>query len=348
MASTAGVLAMAAVDFVKWDAFPDQIVWKFPRQDLSTWTQLVVNESQEAWVVHGGVYDGPFGAGRHTLTTENIPLIRNILGIPFGGQSPFTAEVWFVNKVSNLAVKWGTPDPIQLMDPANGVLLPVRAFGQYGVQIVDGKRFLLKLLGTGSYAGVDFLAKYLNGELIKIIKQGIANAITVGRVAVFEASTKLIEISDGTKRDLDAAVAEYGIGIPQFNIHSINVPEDDPSVIELKNNLSQANKMRLLGTNYQQMMTFDVLKTAAGNEGAGGALIGAGMGLGVGAGIGSAMGGLAGGLGAAAAPTPPPAPAAPAMDPAQKLQLLKELAELKSAGILTDEEFASEKKKILG
>ncbi|MCC6912033.1 MAG: SPFH domain-containing protein, partial [Flavobacteriales bacterium] len=136
---------MAVIDLVKWNGSPNLLAWKFPSEELSTWTQLIVNESQEAYLVRGGVYDGPFAGGRHTLTTENIPLIRSLLGLPFGGQSPFSAEVWYVNKVTNLNIKWGTPDPIQLQDPKYQIMIPVRAFGQYGIKVQDSKKFLLKL-----------------------------------------------------------------------------------------------------------------------------------------------------------------------------------------------------------
>lgn len=137
------------IDLVKWDTRnPKLLAWKFPSQELSTWTQLIVNETQEAYLVSGGVYEGPYEGGRHTLSTQNIPILRNLLGIPFGGQSPFTAEVWYINKAAILDLKWGTPDPIQLKDPLYGVMVPVRAFGQYGIRIRDGKKFLLKLVGT--------------------------------------------------------------------------------------------------------------------------------------------------------------------------------------------------------
>ena len=142
---------MAIIDFVKWNASPGQLVWKYQlsnSEELSTWTQLVVSESQEAFVVRDGVYDGPFGVGRHTLSTENLPILRTLIGLPFGGKSPFTAEVWFVNKIVNLDVRWGTPDPIQLQDPRFQIMVPVRTFGQYGLRVVDSKRFLLKLVGT--------------------------------------------------------------------------------------------------------------------------------------------------------------------------------------------------------
>ena len=139
---------MAIIDRIKWDGSPDILAWKFPSQDLSTWSQLIVNETQDAFLVSGGIYEGPFGPGQHQLTTENLPILRDLMGLVFGGQSPFSAEVWFVNKIISLDVKWGTPDPIQLKDPLYDLMIPVRAFGQYGVKVVDSKKFLLKLVGT--------------------------------------------------------------------------------------------------------------------------------------------------------------------------------------------------------
>lgn len=282
---------MAVIDLVKWDGNPSILAWKFPSQELSTWTQLIVNESQEAYLVKGGVYQGPFGAGRHTLSTENIPLLRTLIGIPFGGKSPFTAEVWYVNRASNLDVKWGTPDPIQLQDPKYQLMVPVRAFGQYGIRIIDAKKFLLKLVGTLPSFDVATLSDYFKGVFTTKIKSGIANVIIKNGVSVLEISTQLEILSDMLKESLAPAMEEYGVGLAQFNIHSINVPEDDSAVITLKAALAKRTEMGLLGFNYQQERSFDVLQTAAGNEGTAGNIMGAGMGMGMGMAIGGSMGG---------------------------------------------------------
>ena len=141
---------MAIVEVVKYDGSPDVLVWKYPSQELGTWTQLIVNESQEAVLYKGGKIFDIFQSGRHTLSTENIPLLNKIVNLPFGGRSPFTAEVWFVNKLYSLNVKWGTPTPIQVQDPKYGVFVPVRANGQFGIQIKDAEKFLVKLVGTAS------------------------------------------------------------------------------------------------------------------------------------------------------------------------------------------------------
>ncbi len=338
---------MAVIDLVKWNSDPEDVVWKFDSEELSTWTQLIVNESQEAFLVKGGVFEGPFGAGRHTLSTENLPGLRSLLRLPFGGGSPFSAEVWFVNKSVNLDVKWGTPDPIQLQDPKFGLMVPVRAFGQYGVQILDSKRFLNKIVGTSSFWSSDAIARYLNGELIKFIKQAIAQAIIGRRTSVLDVATQLVDISNVALRSLQGAVSDYGIAIPQFNIHSINMPEDDPAVAKLRDVLAMRTEIELLATNYQQMRSFDVLETAAGNSGAAGTLMGSGMGAGLGIGLGAAfapaMNSIAGGL------LPSQYKANPAaLGPEQRLKMLKDLFDLKNTGALTEEEFALEKSKLLG
>lgn len=346
---------MAVIDRVKWDGSPNILAWKFPdAEELSTWTQLIVNETQEAYLVKEGIYQGPFGAGRHTLSTENIPLLTKAIGLPFGGKSPFTAEVWYVNRTINLDVKWGTPDPIQLLDPKYQIMIPVRAFGQYGICITDTKRFLLKLVGTLSSFDADTLAEYFKGVFITRIKTEIANAIIKNGQSVLEVSTQLETISNMLKQALSVEMAEYGIGLFQFNIHSINVPEDDAAVQSLKTALAKRAEMGIVGFNYQQERSFDVLQTAAGNEGNAGNVMGAGIGMGMGMGMGVPMGNVFGQM------TPHLQTGAPAPKPAhennpatsstheQRIQLLKDLVELKNSGVFSEEEFVVEKLKVLG
>ena len=139
---------MAIVEVVKYDGNPDVFAWKYPNSELGTWTQLIVNESQEAMLLKGGKVCDVFCAGRHTLSTENIPILNKLVNIPFGGRSPFSAEVWFINKAFSLDIKWGTSTPIQLQDPKYKVFVPIRSFGQFGIQIDDSQKLLMKLVGT--------------------------------------------------------------------------------------------------------------------------------------------------------------------------------------------------------
>lgn len=333
---------MSIIDRVKWDGSASQLAWKYPSQELSTLTQLIVNESQEAFVVKDGAYDGPFGAGRHTLSTNNIPLLRQLIGLPFGGTSPFSAEVWFVNRAVKLDVRWGTPDPIQLQDPKFGIMVPVRAFGQYGIEVVDSKRFLMKLVGTLPGFDTATLAEYFRGVFTTRIKSAIAGAIVSSGLSVLEVSTRLDDMSAALKLALAADIAEYGVALSQFSIESINVPENDPAVQKLKAALARKAEMNIVGFDYQQERSFDVLHAAARNEGSAGSVLGAGlgagMGLAMGAAVGSSFGQMAGSIN--------PVAAAPA-DHAQRIALLRELAELRQQNVLTEAEFDAEKKRIL-
>jgi membrane protease subunit (stomatin/prohibitin family) len=338
---------LAVIDRVKWDGSPNILSWKFPSQELSTWTQLIVNETQEAYVVHGGVYDGPFGAGRHTLETENLPVIRNLLGIPFGGKSPFAAEVWFVNKSVNVKINWGTPDPIQLEDPKYKIFIPVRAFGQYWVRISDSKRFLMQLVGTLKGFEVGTLQDFLSGILTAQIKQAIADLVIKNEIPVLEMSTRIEELSNNLRSTLTKNVQEYGIEITQFNFESINVPEDDPAVISLKAALAKRAELGILNLTYQQDRSLDILQTAAGNEGSAGSVLGAGIGFGLGAGLGGPM--AAGMSGAASVFNTNGNQSGPVeSNSAESIRLLKELADLKTQGFLTEEEFTEAKRKIIG
>ncbi len=159
-------------------------------------------------------------------------------------------------------------------------MVQVRAFGQYGIRIVDAKRFLLRLVGTVSQFDIDTLAEYFRGVFITRIKTEIANLIIKQEQSVLEVSTQLEALSNGLKQALEAEVAEYGVTLVQFNVHSINVPENDPAARTLKAALARKAEMGIVGFTYQQERSFDVMQTAAGNEGNAGSVMGAGMGLG--------------------------------------------------------------------
>lgn len=338
---------MAIVDRVKWDGVPDILAYKYPSSELSTWTQLIVNESQEAFLVRGGIYEGPFGAGRHTLSTENIPIIRKVMGLPFGGKSPFSAEIWFVNKQINLDIFWGTSDPIQLEDPKYRVMLPVRAFGQYGIEVTNPKKFLIKLVGTLPDFTTDKLSEYFRGVFITRIKTEIANSILTLGISILEVSTRLDIISNSLKNSLNKELEEYGVRLKQFNVHSINVPENDPAVISLKAALAKRAEMGIIGFNYQQERSFDVMQTAAGNEGTAGGVMGAGMGFGMGMGMGAPLGASFGQLANNITQEINSSEKRSGYTHDEKMKMLKELSEMKTAGILTEEEFQLEKKKVL-
>lgn len=283
---------MALIDVVKWDGAPDIFAYKFPEENLTTLTQLIVNESQEAVLFHKGKLVQKFGSGKHTLSTENIPWLEQFYGIPFGGKNPFTAEVWFVNKVMALDVKWGTRTPIQLRDPEYKVMIPVRAFGQFGIQIVDAESFLVKLVGTLPLFDRNALTECFRGILLTLISSTIARKIVEDKVGVLEIAAHLQVLSDFIRDEMRKQIGDFGVNLVNFFVNSINVAEDDPAVAHLKSLLSKKAEMDVLGYTYQQERSFDVMDNAAQNEGMSGAVMGAGMGIGMGFGVGGAMGGM--------------------------------------------------------
>lgn len=288
---------MAIVDVIKYDGAPEVFAWKYPNIELGTWTQLIVNESQEAILVKGGQVCDVFGAGRHTLETANIPILNKLINLPFGGRSPFTAEVWYINKAFSLDVKWGTSTPIQIQDPKYKVFIPIRAFGQFGIRIEESKKFLLKLVGTLSQFDKTSILKYFRGVYLTKAKDVISSYLIHKNVSVLEINAYLDEISTYLQEKISPTFEEYGIKLASFFVNDINVPENDEAVIQLKKALAKRAEMDIVGYSYQQERSFDTLEGAVTNPNSmQGGLMGAGIGLGMGVGVGGAIGGQFSGL----------------------------------------------------
>ncbi len=289
---------MAIIDILKYDGNPEVFAWKFPNSELGTWTQLIVNESQEAVLYKGGQALDLFGPGRHTLETANIPLLNNLINLPFGGRSPFAAEVWFVNKVDSLDIKWGTPTPIQLQDPKYNVFIPVRAYGQFGIRISDSKLFLKKFVGTMPTFNSNDIIKYLRGTYITLVKDHISSYLVKNKVSLLEINAYLSEISEALKTQLAPTYATYGIELVNFNVNDISADEADAAVKKLKDALAKKAEMDIIGYSYNQERSFDTLEGAAKNQGSNSSqFMGAGLGMGMGLGLGGNMGNAFGVLG---------------------------------------------------
>ena len=300
---------MAIIDVVKWDgqaghaggASDDRLLaWKFPSQELSTWTQLIVNESQEAVLFRSGSLDGPFGPGRHVLKTENLPVIGALLKLPFG-RSPFTAEVWFVNKAIPLDVLWGTPEPIRLQDPVYNILIPVVAHGQYGVQIEHSRKFLVKLVGTMQEFDREKLRAYFRGLILTVAKSIIAREIVKKKVSILEISAQLTDLSQAMEVELAEKLAEFGLKLINFFVSAIDVKEDDKSIETLRSALAKRAEMSIVGYTYQQERSLNALEGASGftaadhglesgGNGMAAAMVGLGVGMGAGVPLGASMG----------------------------------------------------------
>ncbi|MEK4514367.1 SPFH domain-containing protein [Paenibacillus sp. FSL H8-0122] len=277
---------MAIIEVVKYDGPPGVFAWKYPNQELGTWTQLIVNESQEAILFKGGEALDSFTAGRHTLSTANIPILSNVVNLPFGGKSPFTAEIWFVNKMNSMNVKWGTSAPLQLQDPKYKLMVAVRAFGQFGVRIEDPRKFLLKLVGTLPVFDQDTMISYFRGLLMSNINELISSYLVHKKISILEINAYVVEISKHIQGRLASSFLDSGIELNNFYIDSINIPDDDPATQRLKEALAKKAEMDIIGFTYQQERSFDAMEEAAGNPGnIGAGMMNAGLGLGMGFGL---------------------------------------------------------------
>jgi membrane protease subunit (stomatin/prohibitin family) len=285
------------IDRIKYDGPANELIWKFPYDNLTIGTQLIVNESQEAIFYKGGKVLDSFGPGTHTISAANIPLLQKLINLPFGGKTPFSAEIWFINKTIKRDLKWGTKTPINLRDPLYGFIIPVRAYGEYGIQIHDARSFMTQTVGTLHTADIQTIQQHFTSLIITKVTDTISKYIVKQKVSVVDIPAQVDEISKTCKDRISEEFDKYGILITNFFAESINYPEDHPQVEQI--NQAQANKLQreIEGYTYQQERSFDVMDSAAQNEGNSGNLMGAGMGLGMGLGIGGTMGNQMGSIG---------------------------------------------------
>lgn len=298
---------MAIIDVVKIESNNEDFVVKYPSEDLRLGTQVIVNTSQVAFFVKGGKIFDQFESGTFTLKTENIPLLNKLINLPFGSNSPFQAEVWYVNLISKLDLKWGTPNPIQLEDPKYKIIVPIRAFGQYGFRISNPRVFLETLVGNMSVFSAEKINEYFKGKILSSLTSLISVEMISKYVSILEINAHLDELSIVALGKIRNEFEKYGIEIVNFFFNSINVPENDESIIKLKEAKDLAAKLQILGRdNYQMERSFGVLDRAAENDGGlAGTFAGAGLGLGVGVGIAGQMNQVSGNL---TTNIPPPIP----------------------------------------
>jgi hypothetical protein len=296
---------MAVIDVVKYQSDDSEFIFKFPTVDLRFGTQLIVSISQVAFFVKGGKILDQYESGTYTLKSENIPILNKIINLPFGSTSPFQAEVWFVNLVSKMDVKWGTGTPIQLEDPKYGIIVPVRAYGQYGFKINNPRIFLEMLVGNMTSFSSDKISEYFKGKVLASLSSLISSKLINDSISILEINAKLEEMSGFALNKLNVDFNKFGIELVNFNFISVNIPEDEPSLVKLKEAKDLAAKLRIIGRDiYQMDRSFNVLDKAAQNEGGVvGNLMGAGLGIGVGLTAGSQMGNIGSNLNTN---TPPP------------------------------------------
>lgn len=272
---------MAISQVITFGGSPDQLVWKYPDENITTTSQLIVDETHEALLVVNGAAADLFGPGTRTLSLPNIPILNQIAQIPTGGVNPFPCKVFYVNKVHHLDLLWGTQGaPIALEDPDYQIFLHVMLHGSVGISVGNSRKFLLKLAGfRKEFRQADIIQNF-KGLISAHVKDCISKIMIQDRVGFFRMNANLMEISAAVKTRLDQIFEEYGVILRYFNIESIEVPEKDYDAVK-KAKERRAGRI-IEGYTWKEERQMDIAKTFAGNEGSMGAM-------------GGVMGGMMGG-----------------------------------------------------
>ncbi len=301
---------MAIVDVIKFDGFLDGRDWvafKYPGEQFTLGSQLIVNPSQEAVFIKGGEICDLFSAGTHTLQTGNLPLLQKIVKLPFGGKTPFTAEVFYINKAARLDMTWGTATPFQLEDPKYGIIVSIRAHGKYGLKIKNSGLFIGELVGSArsnSYFSHSFINQYFNSMLVSYIKSTISTFMIQEKISFLDVTSYLTALSKECNRSVAKEFERYGIEIINLCIETISPPPSDYE------SLKRMKEKYALGEHiYTQERKLDMLDRLVDNPSNPAISMGAGLGVGLSAAreMVDAFSDLTSGRS-----TPAPAPVAPA------------------------------------
>lgn len=289
----------ALIDRIKYDGPQDGspwLVYKYPSEKFVLGSQLIVNQGQEALFFKGGEALDLFGAGTHTLQTGNLPLLNKLVNLPFGGDTPFTAEIYYINKTSKLNMNWGTQNPFPVEDPKYGLLLSIRSHGTYGLRINDTRMFITELVGAvpnGSTVTYEFASSYFSGLLVSKVKNVISAYMIKQKISFLEVTGYLDEISKNCEEAVKDEFDRFGAEIVNFYVETITPPKDEYEKLR-----TYKEELSLGGDFYTQRRSLDIMENLAENNGAGG-LATAGAGLGMGLGFASQAGGMLGGVSSA-------------------------------------------------
>lgn len=303
-------------------------IWQHPVNDFNTGTQLIVHESQEAVFFMNGQALDSFGPGRHTLTTQNMPAVSKFFNRGTGDQTPFHCEVYFINKTEQMAIKWGTSSKMEYVEPTYGFPIQLGACGEMNLRIEDGRKLLIKVVGTERGLSQQGLVEKLRNFLQTKLKAYLVSYIMEKQINIFRIDEHLEILSGEMQNRLIDDFMDYGVSLERFFITTIVKPEDDKNYRRFKElhfrqyadiaeaKLRQqvgiidqqtaaqrmvieaegiATKRKLEGYTYRDERGFDVAERMAANE-AVGEFTNMGIGMGMISGIGGSVGNTVGGM----------------------------------------------------
>ena len=331
------------IDIIQWTEDSDgTLAWRFPMADMEIQNggSLTVRESQMALFVNEGKVADAFGPGTHKLTTQTLPVLTYLKNWDKLFESPFKSDVYFFSTRQQMDQKWGTPQPITIRDKDFGAVR-LRAFGNYSYRVADPKLFHTEVSGTRDrYEVID-----LEGQLRGLVLQNISNAIAASGIPFLDLASNQIMFAQALTAQLGPEFAKVGLKLEAMTVQNVSLPED------LQKVLDQKIGMGMVGNDMGKFMQYQtaqaIPKFAEGAGEGGGGLAGSAMGLGAGVALGQVMaqnlaGGLQGGASAAAAAAQPVGVKAEDL-----MATLEKLGELKTKGILTQEEFDAKKAELL-
>lgn len=209
------------IDVIRYDGSPEVLVWKHDSEDFNTNCQLIVQEGQEAVFIKNGQALESFLPGRYTLTTENYPFIRSLVGLVTGGICPFQCSVYYVNKAVSMGLEWGTDSPIRMQDPVYKLPINITAYGDFSVRVENSKRLLLSLISTAKGFSQDEIQEYFRGILASKIRSVITASMIKHNLSPLGIDAYLDVLSGDIQTRLGSEFLKYGLSINHFALMHI-------------------------------------------------------------------------------------------------------------------------------
>src|SRR4029079_19483618 len=270
------------IEVIEWlDDSSNTLMYRFPvkDQEIKNGAQLIVRETQAAVFVHEGQIADQFPPGRYTIDGGNTPILSKLGAWQYGCNSPFKAEVYFVNTKQFTDLKWGTPNPIMMRDADFG-MVRLRAFGIYSMRVSDPQALIKEIAGTNAH----FVTEDLEGELKRTLVGGFSDALGESKIAALDLASNYDELAKFTRGKLNEEFKTFGLELTKFVIENISVPQEVEAAMDKRTSMSVIGDV----SRYAQFQAADAMRDAAQNPGGG---AGAGVGLGAGFAMGNAMAG---------------------------------------------------------
>ncbi|HKW01467.1 MAG TPA: SPFH and helix-turn-helix domain-containing protein [Vicinamibacterales bacterium] len=254
------------IDIIEWtDDSRDTLSFRFPDEDkeIKRGAQLIVRESQMVQFVYLGEFGDTFGPGKHSLTTDNIPILTRIKSWKYGFESPFKADVYFLVTRLFTGNKWGTSNPVMVRDQDFGIVR-LRAFGTYDFKIVDPQKFLKEVAGTDNHFRLDEFADVMRSRIVSVFSEALASA----KVPVLDVATRYSELGNALLPLINPAIKEkYGLEMPTFVLENVSVPPEVEQAIDKRSSMAAIGNLNDY-VKYQMAQGFEKGGPGVGGVGA--------------------------------------------------------------------------------